>query len=144
MNSQNRMALNLATNRTIRGPHVFFSRDELCVEYDHQGDDGAITWASIVFTDVIAFEFRQEVCCTLESVPDSSSITIEMDSQWLSELRKQWVSLLGGQEWQEKQGGFTRFHHFVVFFDDVGCLEVVAARAVSTRDLARCDTPVKA
>jgi len=38
-----------------------------------------------------------------------------------------WQERVGHYEWEEKKGGSGRFQHFTLYFDDAGCIDVIAA-----------------
>lgn len=126
--------LRLPTNRTASGPK--FRSDEataadrraLLVDYDYENDDGTVSWAQIIFEEVLAFEFRQNVCIRAADVIGSREIRCLCDSEFLSELMLSWKLVLGSDEYQRQLGGEARFKHFTMYFDDAGVINVVAAR----------------
>lgn len=119
--------LSSPTNRTVEGPRLQQDRGRLVVEYDCQGDDGSIEWRKIVFGEVLAVEYRQVSCCTADSVIGAREIRSTAQSPRLAEVLKRWNESVGWQDWHQKQGGASRFKHFTVFFDDAGCVDVIAA-----------------
>lgn len=125
--STNGMQLLSPTNRTVEGPRLQLNRDRLVMEYDCQGDDGSIEWRKIVFGEVLAVEYQQESCCTEDSIIGADEIRSTAQSPLLAEVLKRWSESVGWQDWHQKQGGTSRFKHFTIFFDDVGCVNVIAA-----------------
>lgn len=121
------MLLSLPTNRTVTGPKLEQERDCLVVRYDYQADDGSLEWVKVIFREVLALEYRQMACCTESSVGSAREIRSVAQSLLLSDVLKRWGEAVGWQEWQQKQGGESRFRHFTIFFDDVGCVDVIAA-----------------
>ena len=119
--------LPLPTNRTITGPKFRKDGDQIVVEYDCQRDDGTVEWAQINFGEVLKFEYRQEACCRETDIVASHEVRVLEESQNLSQVLCRWQQSVGWQEWQQRQGSAERFKHFTVFFDDAGCIDVVAA-----------------
>ena len=115
------------TNRTVEGPRLQHDRDRLIVQYDCQSDGGATTWSSVVFLEVLDLEYRQMPCCTEDSILEAQGMRSQGKSPRLTEVIRLWEESVGWQEWQQHQGGASRFRHFTIFFDDVGCIDVVAA-----------------
>src|SRR6266436_542542 len=108
------------TNRTRYGPVWRHQRDKLIVDYDYERDDGSITWWRVVFSDVLAIEYRQQTCCRSEDIIEATEIKAIENSAWLFEVLKLWQESVGWQEWQQSLGGAARFKHYTLFFDEVG------------------------
>ena len=125
--SATRIQLSRPTNRTLEGPRLRLDRNQLIVEYDCQADDGSVEWSKIVFGEVLAAEYRQNVCCDADSIIDAREVRSTTEPSRLAEVLKVWNESVGWQEWQQKQGGASRFKHFTVFFDDAGCVDAIAA-----------------
>lgn len=119
--------LSSPTNRTVEGPQIQFDRGGLIVKYDYQSDDGSIKWEKILFFDVLSVEYNQAACCSEDSVVSAREIRTTSISSRLTEMTKRWKESVGWQDWQQEQGGASRFKHFTIFFDDAGCVEVIAA-----------------
>ena len=122
-------------NRTRRGPICRSQNDELLIDYDYEQEDGVVTWSRLIFSNVLAIEYRQATCCRPEDVLSATEIRGVENSAWLSEVLKLWQESVGWQEWQQKSSGARRFKHYTAFFDDAGCVCVVAADW-GTTDLA--------
>ena len=114
------------TSATVKGPTLQFESPTLIVAYDYERDDGVIEWTRLVFNDVLAYEYRQIACCEAEHIIGYKAIKRFHESKWLAGVLKVWQEAVGWQQWQQRQGGETRFQHFRVFFDDAGCVDVMA------------------
>lgn len=125
MNSGN-VVLPIPTNRTVSGPQFRKENVRIVIEYDFEGDDGRTRWAQIVFDETLAFQYRQIACCREVDIVGAREVRSLPQSDLLSATLEQWQESVGWQEWQRKQGGDQRFKHFTVFFDDVGCVDVIA------------------
>lgn len=128
--AEERIALPLPTNATVKGPLLELEGSSLMVKYDHQHDDGRLEWTCVRFTGVLAFEYRQEAACGAEQIVGSGQVVQLSESQWLETRVNIWSKLVGSQKWQQLQGGAKRFRHFRMYFDDAACVDV-AAEAIS-------------
>jgi hypothetical protein len=91
----------------------------LSMEFD---DEGARRSASLRFLKQRAFRTRSEIYCTAWHVTDDYDIVCEVqDSDWVQELRSDSVP-----EWRD----YWSMHHFMIYVDSFGCLEVVAESAM--------------
>jgi hypothetical protein len=115
------------TDKTVLGPRFRGDARRWVVEYDYEHDDGSTEWSAVIFEEVLDVEFRQQACCTGEDVVGASAVTCLDESERLSGAKQRWYAAVGWQEWQQQKGGETRFKHFKMFFDDAGCLDVIAA-----------------
>jgi hypothetical protein len=114
------------TDATAAGPRLQSEGSSLTVEYDHEAPDGTTRWVRLRFVEVLAFEYRQAVCCDAGRIVGPHAVQRFTASIWLDDLLKAWNDAVGWHEWQKNKGGRERFSHFRVFFDDAGCLEVAA------------------
>lgn len=121
------LRLPLPTSRTQEGPRFRGDGRQAIVEYDYQRDDGSTEWSTVVFEDVLQFEFRPAPCCTAEDVVGATEVRVRTTSHRLTTMLERWQQAVGWQEWQQKQGGSARYKHFTMFFDDAGCIDVIAA-----------------
>lgn len=121
------LPLPLPTSATREGPRFRRDDHQLAVEYDWQMDDGSTRWSEVVFEDVLQFEFRPMPCCTADDVVGATEVRVGTTSQRLTTMLERWQKAVGWQEWQQKQGGSARYKHFTLFFDDAGCIDVIAA-----------------
>ncbi len=137
--------LEVPTNRTESGPIFRAGSGGVVVEYDYRSDDGKTSWVAVLFSEVLHFEYRQIACCDAEDVIDAREIAGSLSSDRLKKTIDRWQKSVGWQEWNRRQGGATRFKHFKIFFDDAGCVDVVAAscevrprdQAIPTQEQAR-------
>jgi hypothetical protein len=126
MKAYNTVKLTSPTNSTEQGPSIIYEKDNLTVRYDC--NDSAKKWAEVSFAEVLAYQFLQISCCQAEHIIDSKSITVFDDSIFLIQTLKVWEETVGWQDWQKEKGGALRFKHYRFYFDDEGCLDVIAAR----------------
>ena len=129
------LRLALPTDRTTQGPRLKGDASQVTIEYDYQRDDGSIVWTSVVFDDVLMYEFRPAPCCIGEDVLDAAEVRVRAASERLKVLLERWQETIGWQEWQQKQGGAGRYKHFTMYFDDAGCVDVVAACCRTSIDI---------
>lgn len=121
------LILTKPTNRTVDGPTFQKEAARVIVEYDFERDDGDVDWAQIVFEEVLVFEYREATCCGPDDVVEATEVRCLSQSDLLTEILNRWQQSIGWQEWQHEQGGADRFKHFTLFFDDAGCVDVIAA-----------------
>jgi hypothetical protein len=121
------LRLSLPTSTTHEGPRFRGDSRQSVVEYDCQRDDGSTEWSAVVFEDVLQFEFRPAPCCAAEDVVGATEVRVQAKSSRLSTVLQRWQEAVGWQEWQQKQGGAARYKHFTMYFDDAGCIDVIAA-----------------
>jgi hypothetical protein len=115
------------TDRTQDGPIWLSHNGNLVLDYDCQHDDGSLTWSRLVFSNVLAVDFRQATCCRSEDIISATEMRAVQDSTWLFYVLKLWQESVGWQEWQQKLGGALRFRHYTAFFDEAGSMNVVAS-----------------
>lgn len=118
--------LRVPTNRTVEGPSLQMAKGRLIVGYDFEGDPRSIDEARLIFEEVLSFEYRDSACCPAENVLSSTEIRAQDQSPYLDTVRSQWEEAVGWQDWQREKGGAARFKHYTVYFDDAGCLDVIA------------------
>lgn len=123
---RNNIPLPRPTSATVNGPKLKFEGSSLVVEYDYEMDTGQIVWTRLIFDGVLAYEYRQASCCEAKNVISSQEVKRYTDSTWLSNLLAIWKQDVGWQKLQQQIGGEKRFNHFGVYFDDSGCLDVIA------------------
>jgi|SRR5438445_9582247 len=122
-----RLPLTIPTSRTLKGPIFRKQGDEVIVEYDCEEDDGSLKLSILVFHEPLDFEYRQISACSASDVSSSKEMLCLSQSERLIAIRDRWREFVGSDEWQAKQGGADRFRHFKIFFDDAGCIDVVAS-----------------
>lgn len=118
-----------ATNRTRTGPRLSGGLGRVDIAYDCEADDGSIEWVTIRFEDVLQVEMRPDVCCTVHDIVPSGELRAKSDGDRLSAVVGLWDERVGRHECERNKGGSSRFRHFTVYFDDAGCVDVVAASA---------------
>jgi hypothetical protein len=119
--------LRLPTNRTDSGPRLQSDARRTAVEYDFQHHDGTKSWSAVVFEDVLQVELRPMPCCTADDVIAPTEVRVRASSDRLLRILSRWREAVGWQKWQQSQGGAERYKHFTLFFDDAGCVDVIAA-----------------
>jgi hypothetical protein len=125
MESINKISLPFRTNALEDGPVITFRDDHLVMKYDNCEHD--MVWIKIDFTEVLKYCYTQMCCCQAEQLVGSDSIVVCTNSMILNDAIKEWEISVGWQEWQKKKGGASRFKHYRIFFDDVGCFDVIAS-----------------
>lgn len=109
--------------------HNFGSTEprELKVRYDtyifeelnaEERTAGAIVWTTVIFSAVIGMRFIPDVATTLTMVKAYSVVAEVENSNWLAALRKQAA--------KSDMRIPDTFNHYMIYFDHVGCLEVIA------------------
>ena len=130
--SESNYQLIVPTNQTVTGPKFRNEGDQVIVDYDYERDDGSVMWSQITFKDVLAFEYRQDVCCRETDIPDGSSeVQVFEQSPYLSDVVGRWQEAVGWEDYQQQKGGAGRFKHFIVYFDNAASINVVAATVSS-------------
>lgn len=129
------MALSLLTrtDRTFSDPKLVMEASRLLVDYDCEEDDGRITTGRVVFEEPLAFQYWDGSCGPAHNVLPPTEVRVLRQSDYLGMVTRRWSATVGGGEWQEDQGGAARFHHFTIYWDDAGSLDVVAARCQVVR-----------
>ena len=125
MNPDSFIALSKPTNRTVQGPLLNKTQDQLVVEYDFEMDGGELEWSRIIFQEVLVFEFRDSACCRADDVVNG--IRRSDESTFLRDILRRWQETVGWQDWQQEKGGAERFKHFTMYFDDAASLNVIAS-----------------
>jgi hypothetical protein len=123
LNSVREVPLPLPASRTAVGPVARLRPPILAVEYDYEDEDGTVRWARIQFHDVLRFEYRQEVVCAASDIAAYHSMLITEDSPSLSAVRARYMTYLARAEATEEGREFAQY---TVYFDDSGCIDVIA------------------
>lgn len=80
--------------------------------------DGAIYKSGIRFSKVTAVRTRAERCCTGWHIEGAYDTLVEVEgSSWVDEVRADTQEM-----WRNK----WQMHHYLIYFDSVGCFEVMA------------------
>jgi hypothetical protein len=122
-----RLTLPLPTNRTRQGPTFRKDGETMVVEYDCEQDDGRTKISVLVFVEVLSFEYRQAACFEASDVLPPTELLCLRQSERLTAILNLWQATVGWQEFQTKQGGAERFKHYKLYFDDAGCIDVIAS-----------------
>jgi hypothetical protein len=93
------------------GPHILISPGRVTLRWDAETESGDYAWSSAEFVGVEAAAFTGDDSCTPEQAAAYDQLVKVEPSGMLSSLR--------GAE-----GKFL--HHYRIYFDEVGCLDVVA------------------
>ncbi len=87
----------------------------LCFDYNR---NGIVYRSGIRFHWVLATRTRSERCCTEWHIQGAYDTLVEIrDSSWVDELRADTPV-----RWRDEH----EMHHYMIYLDSVGCLEVVA------------------
>lgn len=84
--------------------------DQLTIAYDFEGESGAYSWEEIIFTGVVGLSFTAARYCSEEQVGAYDRLEMLSESTWLPAVPDAPPGL----------------EHYRIFFDDVGCYEVLA------------------
>jgi hypothetical protein len=77
--------------------------------------------SGIVFNNVKAKRTRAQVACTPWHIEDAYDKLVEiLDSEWIKEI------LLETKSRRERSGEEWELHHYLLYLDGSGCIEVVA------------------
>jgi hypothetical protein len=111
------LRLPTSTAEADAGPILEYRPDELWVTYDAQGSTGGTVWTTLLFRDAIAIKFTPEQGCTPILIQAYSRVCEFESSDWKRAIQDTNPDL--------ELPMSTR--HFFLYFDDQGCLEVLAA-----------------
>jgi len=128
-----RMKLPFPTDATETGPIIEYRNSSVSVKYDNL-DSKEAKWVSLAFRDVLAYEVCESICCSVETVIPSDVIEARKESAWLTQIVGRWKELVGWQQFQQELGGEKRFKHYVIDFDDVCAVQVIAAACTVQSD----------
>jgi len=118
-----RIPLPLPTDSTVGGPIARLEPPNAVVEYDAEDDDGTLRWVRIRFVGVLTFDYRQEACCLVSDVEAYNCMLEVSSSPLLTDVRSRFTQRFGGLPNVED---VREFGQFTLYFDDVGCVEVIA------------------
>ena len=89
--------------------------DWLDLVYDYESETGQYESATIRFRGVEAFSFTSFESCSPEQVSAYDKVVAVRGSEWLKQIRSR-------RAVEESLG-----RHYRIFFDEVGCYEVIAS-----------------
>lgn len=99
----------------LQSPVVWHHIEELRLHYDFETESGAYAWGRLDFEGVAGYRFTVRDACTPDQIDALDSLVEVHGSPWALSLER------ARMEWPRP----TR--HLRIYFDDVGCYEVVAA-----------------
>jgi hypothetical protein len=103
----------------MQGPHILVSPGKVTLRWDSESVTGTYEWSSAEFTGVEAVAFTANSSCTPEQVRAYDRLVKVEPSDMLSGLR----------------GAGPKFlQHFRIYFDEIGCLDIVAEEFVPPRE----------
>ena len=107
------------TAETANGPKIEQYGTRLRASYDvEQEDTPTPRWFAIDFIDTLAFRWTPDFACDAGQVGGYSAVAEKRQSEWLA-------SLLNHEEGPNENFAL-QLHHFIIYFDHEGALEVVA------------------
>jgi hypothetical protein len=124
MDTTREISLPLRTSRTRGGPLVRLEPPALVVDYNCEEDDGALRWARIRFSGVMAFEYRQEACCLASDVEAYNKMLEVRTSARLDDIRRCYERSVPRES---RVTEASEFAQFLIYFDDSGCVDVIAS-----------------
>lgn len=84
--------------------------------------DGIELKSGIVFNNVKAKRTRSEGACTNWHIDNAYDVLVEIDdSDWIDEILEE------TKESRERGAEVWKLHHYLVYLDGTGCIEVMAA-----------------
>ena len=95
-----------------RGPELVQKGGRVQLRLDYETRKGAYAWKTVRFAEVSVIEFTAWQSCTPEQVAAYDRF-VEIEPS-------EWIACLSGLP--------DGVHHFRVFFDDIGCYDVVAKK----------------
>jgi hypothetical protein len=110
------LRLPTSTGEADAGPFLEYRPDQLWVTYDAEDSIGATVWTTVLFREAIAIKFTPDEGCAPIMVEAYSRVCEFESSEWKRALLETNPRL--------RLPASTR--HFVLYFDEHGCLEVLA------------------
>lgn len=98
-----------------QGPVLRQGHGDLYIAYDFEKESGEYAWEEIAFLGVGAFKFTADAHCSPDQVGAYDKL-----------------QLLEGSPWKESLGGeaTVTLDHYRIYFDEVGCFEILASAFV--------------
>lgn len=94
------------------GPRILQdASDQLAIAYDFELENGDYGWDEIRFRSVLAFRFTLWRYCTEDQVTSYDRLQVVADSTWAASIPDRPPTS----------------RHFRIFFDEIGCYEVLAS-----------------
>ena len=102
----------------MQGPHILVSPGKVTLRWDYEAETGTYAWSSAEFTGVEAVTFTAHSSCTLDQARAYDRLVKVDPSDMLPGLRG---------------AGLKFLQHFRIYFDEIGCLDVVAQDFIPPR-----------
>jgi hypothetical protein len=102
------------------GPIIRIERDVITMSYDYETPTGAYEWKDVSFSGVAAASFTADESCVEEQVAAYDKLIEVEESGWLTSLQ----TARQAAQLEPAQG----LKHMRIYFDEIGCLDVVATR----------------
>jgi hypothetical protein len=112
------LVLPFSTAECDIGPLVEQRPDHLVLHYDGQGSIGTV-WTSLTFERPFAVRFTNDVACPAWMLDAYSRVCEVQDSAWIAALRSEAAD--------QRKIVPPDLKHWVIYFDHVGCWEIVAS-----------------
>jgi hypothetical protein len=109
-----------STAEADEGPIIEQRPGKMTVRYDAE-DEGGVVWTCLLFDGAIASRFTPDSACEAWMVEAYSRVCVAEGSPWLEDLRR--LSAETGDRIPDDR------RHLLIYFDQYGCLEVVARGA---------------
>lgn len=107
-----------------RGPILEHRPGRVTLKDDSEGPSGT-AWTLLTFVSSIAVRFTPDPACAAWMVEAYSRVAVVEDSEWLEDLRAA----------SRGEGMIpATARHFVVYFDHVGCWEILADDVILAED----------
>jgi hypothetical protein len=87
------------------------------IRYDAEGEGGVI-WTTLSFTAALTMRFTPDLACSAWMVEAYSKVCEVEDSDWIRDLQL----AAANHSWELRAGS----RHFFVYFDHIGCWEILA------------------
>jgi hypothetical protein len=88
-----------------------------CIRFGYRRQ-GILYKAGIRFDKILATRTRAERCCTAWHIEGAYDTLAEIEeSQWVNEMRCD-----TSEQWRDR----WQMHHYMIYFDSVGCFEIIA------------------
>jgi hypothetical protein len=103
----------------VHGPQIRHGRlDKLVIAYDFEQRRGGYAWEELAFSKVLAFSFTDHRYCSVGQIDAYDRLQEIVGSEWTARLR-------------EPPEGIK---HYRIYFDEIGCYEVLATGFVPPVD----------
>jgi hypothetical protein len=103
----------------MQGPHILVLPSKVILRWDSETETGTYEWASAEFTGVETVTFTAHSSCTPDQARAYDRLVKVDPSDMLANLRG---------------AGPKCLQHFRIYFDEIGCLDVVAEDFIPPRE----------